>query len=63
MLEFKIDSFYKMMYDIQTNEEKQEHHTRAARLYGLDARKCSSCGSGRFLRILREDVLKESEVI
>ncbi|XP_077273725.1 adenylate cyclase type 10-like [Temnothorax americanus] len=61
MLEFKVDSFYKMMYNIQTNEEKQEHHTRAAKIYGLDARKCSSCGSGHFLRIFSEDVLKEME--
>lgn len=52
-----------MMYNMQTNEEKQEHHARAAKIYSLDARKCRSCGSGRFLRVLNEDVFKELEVI
>ncbi|KYN34311.1 Adenylate cyclase type 10 [Trachymyrmex septentrionalis] len=59
MLEFKVGAFHKMMYDIQTDEEKQEYHMRAARICELDARKCNSCGSGRFLKILSEDVLKE----
>ncbi|XP_011871981.1 PREDICTED: adenylate cyclase type 10-like [Vollenhovia emeryi] len=61
MLEFRVDSFCNMMYNIQTNEEKQEHHTRAAKIY--DARKCSSCGSGRFLRILSDDVLTKLEKV
>lgn len=51
-----------MMYNIQTDKEKQEYHTRAARICELDAKKCHSCGSGRFLRILSEDVLKELKV-
>ncbi|KYN20825.1 Adenylate cyclase type 10 [Trachymyrmex cornetzi] len=59
MLEFKVSAFHKMMYNIQTDEEKQEYHTRAARICELAARKCNSCGSGRFLRILSEDVFKE----
>lgn len=62
MLEFRVDLFCKMMYDIQTDKEKQEHHMRAAKIYGLDARKCNSCGRGRFLRILSEDILKELKV-
>lgn len=62
MLEFKVNAFHKMMYNIQTDKEKQEYHTRAARICELDAKKCHSCGSGRFLRILSEDVLKELKV-
>ncbi|KAG5312188.1 ADCYA cyclase, partial [Acromyrmex insinuator] len=59
MLEFKVNAFHQMMYDIQTDEEKQEYHTRAAKICEPDARKCNSCGSGRFLKILNEDVLTE----
>ncbi|XP_036142837.1 adenylate cyclase type 10 [Monomorium pharaonis] len=59
LLEFRIDSFYKMMYNIQTNEEKQKHHTKAVRIYEVDARKCHSCGNSRFLRVPSEDALKE----
>ncbi|XP_018398206.1 PREDICTED: adenylate cyclase type 10-like [Cyphomyrmex costatus] len=59
MLEFKVNAFRKMIDNIQTDKEKQEHHTRAARIYEVDARNCHSCGSGRFLRILSEDIFKE----
>ncbi|KAG5340771.1 ADCYA cyclase, partial [Acromyrmex charruanus] len=59
MLEFKVNAFHQMMYNIQTNEERQEYHTRAAKICEPDARKCNSCGRGRFLKILHEDVFKE----
>ncbi|KAG5321791.1 ADCYA cyclase, partial [Acromyrmex heyeri] len=59
MLEFKVNAFHQMMYNIQTDEEKQEYHTRAAKICEPDARKCNSCGRGRFMKILNEDVLKE----
>ena len=63
MLEFKVSAFHEMIYNIQTDEEKQENHTRAARICELDAQKCNFCGNGRFLKILSEDVLKELKVI
>lgn len=58
-----MNSFYKFMYNIQTNEEKQEHHTRAARMYNSDARKCHSCGSGSFLRMIKEDIQTTLKVL
>ncbi|KAL6260419.1 hypothetical protein P5V15_007945 [Pogonomyrmex californicus] len=61
MLEFKVAAFHNMIYNMQTNKERNVHHTRAAKIYGQDAQKCNSCGSDRFLRILREDLLKEME--
>ncbi|XP_020298817.1 uncharacterized protein LOC109863037 isoform X2 [Pseudomyrmex gracilis] len=61
ILEFKIGSFRKVMYDIQTDEKKREHHARAARLYIQDARKCYTCGSTNFLRVPIKDVLMEAK--
>ncbi|KAL6439512.1 hypothetical protein ACFW04_003964 [Cataglyphis niger] len=61
MLEFKIDLFRSMMYNMQTNEEKQNHHDRAAKIYSLDARKCNSCGNGHFLRVPSKDKFTEEE--
>ncbi|XP_070167143.1 adenylate cyclase type 10 [Polyergus mexicanus] len=59
MLEFKVDLFRSMMYDMQSNEEKQDHHAVAAKIYGLDARKCNSCGNGHFLRVPSKDKFPE----
>lgn len=47
------------MYDMQSNEEKQDHHAVAAKIYGLDARKCNSCGNGHFLRVPSKDKFPE----
>lgn len=51
MLEFKVDLFRSIIYDMQSNEDKQEHHAIATKILSADARKCSSCGSGHFLQV------------
>ncbi|CAL1677024.1 unnamed protein product [Lasius platythorax] len=61
MLEFKVDVFRSMVYDMQSNEERQEHHATAAKIYSLDARKCSSCGNGHFLRVPSKEKFTEEE--
>lgn len=59
MLEFKVGLFRSMMYDVQSNEERQEHHAKAAKIYGLDARKCNSCGKGHFLQVPSKEKFTE----
>ncbi|XP_025264205.1 adenylate cyclase type 10-like [Camponotus floridanus] len=61
MLEFKVDLFRSIMYDMQSNEERQEHHARAAKIYGLDAQKCNFCGKGHFLHVPSKEKFTEEE--
>ncbi|XP_067216073.1 adenylate cyclase type 10-like isoform X2 [Linepithema humile] len=61
ILEFKYTLFYNLIYDMQSNEERKEHHARAVRIYSRDAQKCNCCDGGRFLRIPSKDIIVEKE--
>ncbi|XP_032682626.1 uncharacterized protein LOC116849520 [Odontomachus brunneus] len=55
-LEFKVDSFRKMVYDAQSDKDKRRYHAKAVEIYSRNARKCNSCGAGAFLRVPGEDI-------
>ncbi|KAK2582763.1 hypothetical protein KPH14_005029 [Odynerus spinipes] len=51
MLEFKILSFHKMLYDMLNLEEKNEYRHGVCMIYEREAQKCAECGSDSFLKI------------
>ncbi|XP_015190986.1 PREDICTED: adenylate cyclase type 10-like [Polistes dominula] len=51
MLEFKILSFHKMLYDMLQQDKKDEYWQRACQIYERETQKCSECGGGSFFRI------------
>ncbi|XP_026825395.1 uncharacterized protein LOC113561933 [Ooceraea biroi] len=61
MLEFKVDLFRKVIYDMQSDAEKRDHHARIVKLYIQDARKCISCGGRNFLKIPSKEIFMEKE--
>ncbi|KAI4498133.1 hypothetical protein M0802_006619 [Mischocyttarus mexicanus] len=51
LLEFKILSFHKMLYDMLNKDKKDEYWRRACQIYEREAQKCTECGGGSFFRI------------
>ncbi|XP_054014719.1 adenylate cyclase type 10-like [Hylaeus anthracinus] len=61
VLEFTIGSYRKLLYDILPPHEKKEYHAKAANILQRNARKCSTCGGGKFLAIFsKEDTISPS---
>nr|XP_012138544.1 PREDICTED: adenylate cyclase type 10-like [Megachile rotundata] len=51
VLEFTINSYRKLLYDILPPHEKEDYHTRAVTYFEREARRCSTCGGGSFFSL------------
>ncbi|XP_044263925.1 adenylate cyclase type 10-like isoform X1 [Tribolium madens] len=51
-LQFRSSLFRDITYNLLTDNQKKEFHSRAIRFLERETRKCRSCGSGFFVRIL-----------
>ncbi|XP_014611554.1 PREDICTED: adenylate cyclase type 10-like [Polistes canadensis] len=59
MLEFKILSFHKMLYDMLQKDKKDEYWKRACQIYERETQKCPECGGGSFFRIFSRNLSVE----
>ncbi|XP_076685647.1 adenylate cyclase type 10 [Andrena cerasifolii] len=55
LLEFTIPSYRKLFYDILPPHEKKDYHSKAASLYGRQARRCNTCGNGSFFTLFAKE--------
>ncbi|KAF5292379.1 hypothetical protein FQA39_LY03413 [Lamprigera yunnana] len=51
-LHFRQSTFRKTTYNLLTDNQKREFHSRAIRFLERETRRCRSCGNGPFLKIL-----------
>lgn len=50
-MEFKVSTFQRFVYEQIPENKKKEFHAQVVEIYRKDARKCTACGGGAFLRI------------
>lgn len=50
ILEFKILSFYKMLYNMLQRNEKDDYWYKTYMIYKRETHKCDECGGGSFLK-------------